>query len=63
MEQKFLEERKHLDEQHAESRQRLAVDLENLKKKHNELELDLKLKEGEFEKEIQQLKEQLSEAE
>ena len=53
MEQKFLEERKHLDEQHAESRQRLAIDLENLKKKHNELELDLKLKEGEFEKEIQ----------
>lgn len=63
MEQKFLEERKLLDDQHAQSRQRLAVDLENLKKKHNELELDLKLKEGEFEKEIQQLKEQLSEAE
>lgn len=53
MEQKFLEERKHLDDQHAEARQRLAIDLENLKKKHNELELDLKLKEGEFEKEIQ----------
>ena len=52
MEQKFLDERKHLDEQHAEARNRLAMDLENLKKKYNELELDLKLKDGEYEKDV-----------
>jgi len=57
MEQKFVEERKLLDEQHNEARNRLAHDLENLKKKYNEIELDQKLKEGELEKDISHLKE------
>ena len=39
MEQKFIEERKVLDDQAAEARARLMNDFEQLKMKHNELEL------------------------
>ena len=52
MEQKFIEERKVLDEQHAEQRARVAKEHEKLKIKHNELELQSKLKDGEYQKTI-----------
>ena len=63
MEQKFIEERKVLDEQHAEQRARVAKEHEKLKIKHNELELQSKLKDGEYQKTIAQLQETLQEAE
>ncbi len=39
MEQQFIEERKKLEWQHNETRNRLLNDLEILKKKYNEVEL------------------------
>ena len=39
MEQQFIEERKKLELQHNETRNRLLNDLEILKKKYNEVEL------------------------
>lgn len=49
METKFIEERKLAEKQHNETRARLANDLEQMKKKFNELELEQKLKDGERE--------------
>lgn len=49
MENKFIEERKLAEKQHNENRSRLANDLESMKKKFNELELEYKLKDGERE--------------
>lgn len=63
MEQKFIDERKQLDGQHAEQRNRLMKDYEQLKIKHNELELHFKLARGEYDKETVQLRELLTEAE
>ena len=63
MEQKFIDERKQLDEQHAEQRGRLMKDYEQLKIKHNELELHFKLARGEYDKETVQLRELLTDAE
>ena len=62
LEQGWVNERKALEKQHTDSRARLANDLEQLKKKYNELELELKLKDGEHEKETTALKELLHEA-
>lgn len=63
MEQKFIEERKALDDQAAEARSRLVNDLEQLKMKYNDLELQAKLSAGDSEKTIAHLKEALAEAE
>lgn len=63
MEQKFIEERKQLDDQHADQRARLMKDYEQLKIKHNELELHSKLARGEYDKETVQLRELLADAE
>lgn len=63
MECKFIEERKVLDDQAAEARARLMNDFERLKMKENELELQLKLNEGDHEKTVAQLREALAEAE
>jgi len=63
MEQKFLQERKKQEETYNEYRKTLTDQVENLKKKNNELELQVKVAEGEFQKDVQQLKEQLNEAE
>ena len=62
MENKFIDERKMLEKQHNETRARLANDLEQMKKKFNELELEYKLKDGEREQENSSLREQLTEA-
>ena len=62
MEQKFLVERKQLEEQYNEYRKRITGDLEGLKKKNNELELALKIQEGESQSEINRLKELFNEA-
>ena len=50
MEQQFIEERKKLDDQHNDARQRLLNDLEKIKITNNELELQLKTCNIEFEK-------------
>lgn len=63
MEQKFLEERKALEDQHNDSRARLMNDFQQLKMKHNELELKSKLNDDEYAKTIAQLREALAEAE
>jgi hypothetical protein len=63
MEQKFMNERKKQEEQYNEYRKRLTDDVEQLKKKNNELELQQKIMSGDFEKEVSTLKEQLIEAE
>lgn len=47
MESKFIEERKLAEKQHNDTRARLASDLEQMKKKYNELELEQKLKDSE----------------
>ena len=57
MEQKFLQERKKQEETYNEYRKTLTDQVENLKKKNNELELQVKVAEGEFQKDVQQLKE------
>lgn len=57
MENKFVEERKAVEKQHNDARGRLASDLEAMKKRFNELELEYKLKDGEREQEQQSLKE------
>ena len=62
MENKFIEERKQAEKQHNDTRGRLASDLEKMKKKFNELELDHKLKDGDKEQENTSLREQLNEA-
>lgn len=51
-----------LEKQHNETRARLANDLEQMKKKFNELELEHKLKDGDKQQENQSLREQLNEA-
>lgn len=61
MEGKFIEERKLAEKQHNETRARIASDLEQMKKKYNEMELEQKLKDGESESQIQNLQEQLME--
>jgi hypothetical protein len=63
MEAKFIDERKQLDEQHAQQRARLMTDYEQLKIKHNEVELHFKLARGDFTKENATLKELFAEAE
>lgn len=63
MEQKFLHERRKQEEQYNEYRKTLSDQVEKLKKRNNELELEQKLNVGEFEKEMSLLKERLSEAE
>ena len=63
MEQKFMNERKKQEEQYNEYRKRLTDEVEQLKKKNNELELQQKIMSGDFEKEVSTLKEQLIEAE
>ena len=62
MEQRFIEESKVRDEQHNEQRTRLSKAHEELKMKSDELQLQLRLKEGEFEKTVGQLREQLAES-
>lgn len=62
MENKFIEERKQAEKQHNDTRGRLASDLEKMKKKFNELELEHKLKDGDKEQENTSLREQLNEA-
>ena len=62
MENKFIEERKQAEKQHNDTRGRLASDLEKMKKKFNEIELDHKLKDGDKEQENTSLREQLNEA-
>ena len=62
METKFIEERKLAEKQHNDTRARLANDLEQMKKKFNEVELEQKLKDGERNQELTSLKEQLMEA-
>ena len=63
MEQKFLNERKQMDEQYNEYRKRLTNELEQIKKKNNELELTQKVHDSEYDKNMSMLKDQLSEAE
>mmetsp|Transcript_9207 Transcript_9207/g.13957 ORF Transcript_9207/g.13957 Transcript_9207/m.13957 type:complete len:280 (+) Transcript_9207:2384-3223(+) len=63
MEHKFLSERKLQEEQYNEYRKRLTNELEQLKKKNNELELSQKVQEGEYEKNTNIIKEQLIETE
>jgi len=63
LEQKYMNQRKEQEEQYNEYRKRLSNDIENLKKKNNELELATKLKDGEYEKNMSLLEERLAEAE
>ena len=63
LEQKYMNQRKEQEEQYNEYRKRLSNDIENLKKKNNELELATKLKDGEYEKNVSLLEERLAEAE
>jgi hypothetical protein len=58
-----MNQRKEQEEQYNEYRKRLSNDIENLKKKNNELELGAKLKDGEYEKNVSLLEERLAEAE
>ena len=58
-----MNQRKEQEEQEKEYRKRLSNDIENLKKKNNELELGAKLKDGEYEKNVSLLEERLAEAE
>ena len=63
MEQKFMNESKIQEGKYQENRKKLTNELEKLKTRNNELELELKITQGELEKNTSTLKEQLIEAE
>mgnify|MGYP000108723728 CR=1 FL=1 len=48
MEEQFLNERRKLEEQYNEYRKKLSDQVEQLKKRNNELELERKLSEGDY---------------
>lgn len=62
MEQKFMNEKKKQEEVYNEYRKKLTDQVEQLKKKNNEIELAQKLMDSDFTKQKQQLQEQLEDA-
>lgn len=58
-----MNERKAQEDMYNEYRKKLTNEIELLKKKNNELELAQKVNQGEYEKEMANLKESLSDSE